>query len=224
MISNVLWRLKVLMGTSPISATFSDSKGDAPVKLMGRSSIDPWRIALGPRRVPEWLEQPWSIGIPTKQASRPSGLPSCRGNLIMVAMPPDLGISLPLLGWLNAATTPAWSPLSACHGRTLDGLLPRRTMSTRSFTARKNAIWFKPSPPSLVVNSLTNALLFPLAAFMQWHKNREGFPNGIWTAWSGYETSPAWERGHSRGNAFGCDAHRSLCPVLSCSLAPWQQV
>jgi len=50
-------------------------------------------------------------------------------------------------------------------------------------------------------------------------KNREGFPNGVWTTWSGYGTSPPWERGQSLANsAMSTDRAVSYLPVL------WQRV
>merc|ERR1719361_39356 len=50
-------------------------------------------ICRGARRLPFLLEDPLSKGTPTKQASSPA-TPSCIGSLIILAMPPDLGMTL----------------------------------------------------------------------------------------------------------------------------------
>ena len=47
-------RLKVLIATSPISATFSESNGAAPVAMLYGLIITDWaRISRGPKLVPE---------------------------------------------------------------------------------------------------------------------------------------------------------------------------
>ncbi|MCY1505581.1 hypothetical protein D9M68_398000 [compost metagenome] len=95
-------RLKVLIATSPMSATFSESNGAAPVAMLyGRIITDSARISRGPKRVPERREVPISSGTPTKAASSrlsSSGDWMC-GRRIMVAMPPNRGISFPPRGW-----------------------------------------------------------------------------------------------------------------------------
>ncbi|CAI8717325.1 hypothetical protein EMIT0196P_110052 [Pseudomonas chlororaphis] len=98
-------RLKVLMATSPMSATFSESKGAAPVAMLyGRIITDSARISRGPKRVPARSEVPMSSGTPTKAASRPAGVGTW-GRRIMVAMPPKRGISLPPSGWWRILST-----------------------------------------------------------------------------------------------------------------------
>jgi hypothetical protein len=89
----------VLIATSPMSATESDSNGAARVAMLyGRSSADSALIWRGPKRVPERLEVPMSSGTPTKQASRPTAL-SAAGSRIIVAGPAKRGMVFPPSGW-----------------------------------------------------------------------------------------------------------------------------
>src|SRR5690606_31836575 len=64
---------------------------------------DSSRICLGPNLAPLRFEAPISKGTPTNATSSPSAS-AWVGRRIIEAKPPNLGMSLPLSGWLNFIT------------------------------------------------------------------------------------------------------------------------
>jgi hypothetical protein len=91
-------RLKVLIATSPMSATDSESNGAAPVAMLyGRIITDSARISRGPKRVPGAAKCRCPGHADEGGVQAGSGFRW--GSRIMVAMPPKRGISLPPSGW-----------------------------------------------------------------------------------------------------------------------------